>query len=188
MPSATVYIVHNVVDYVEISVSQQFLTHCDERERTVTFLTQEPYTFFIRGWFCKAHSISIIPGRCSSKSLPRPTSWEPWHRKFRAIPVLVCHHRQSAFSNLARVLPTYFTKQRMLFSRDKETRFLPVALWDYRVFDCMTCDQDTSVFTQMSYADERLVQRTCLVLLPIEMLWSNIYIAYHQSRRKLVYV
>jgi len=37
---------HSVVRYMEISMSQQFLTHIDERERVMAFVAQElPFVF-----------------------------------------------------------------------------------------------------------------------------------------------
>jgi len=46
MPS----VVYNVGGYVEISISQQFLTHNDERKRIMTFAARELCTILIQ-WF-----------------------------------------------------------------------------------------------------------------------------------------
>jgi len=57
MPSITVYCAQRqVAGYVEISTSQQFLTHDDERECIMTFVAQELATFSLEGSSCKTYS------------------------------------------------------------------------------------------------------------------------------------
>jgi len=70
------HIVHSVIRYLEISASQEFTTHNDERERIMLFAAHELPTFPLKGSACKTYSISIIPGRDPSKNLPWPTDWE----------------------------------------------------------------------------------------------------------------